>query len=255
MEPESNREATSPTPEWPPQATPVLADLQFDLDREQITTPLQPSLPQQDKQLAQQLAQQREQQLEEQLSQVRAELAAMESLMEEVSEIFELKYQQRLQPILEANNNLRQQLDQLHRQLQQLQPRHHQAQPYQPQPPQQAGSQPLLPQLERPRRQGRQLQPARSTAARPYGTNTKTAIINITNANGENPSTINSNNINQGVAIAGWPQRIGLTRSLRLRSLAAALLHALGWRRRAENSAAPPGRGPDLSQGHGIVGP
>jgi len=251
MEPESNREATSPTPEWPPQATPVLADLQFDLDREQITTPLQPSLPQQDKQLAQQLAQQREQQL----SQVRAELAAMEGLMEEVSEIFELKYQQRLQPILAENNILRQQLDQLHRQLQQLQPRHQQAQPYQPQPTQQAGSQPLLPQLERPRRQRRQLQPARSTAVRTDTTNTKTAIINITNANGENPSTINSNNINQGIAIPGWPQRIGLTRSLRLRSLAAALLHALGWRRRAENSAAPPGRGPDLSQGHGIVGP
>jgi hypothetical protein len=239
MEPESNREATSPTPEWPPQATPVLADIQFDLDREQITTPLQPSLPHQDKQLAQQ----REQQLERQLSQVRAELAAMESLMEEVSEIFELKYQQRLQPILEENNNLRQQLDQLHRQLQQLQPRHQQAQQYQPQPPQQAGGQPLLPQLERPRRQQRQLQPARSTASRPYETNTKTAIINVIDANGENPSRISSSNRNQGIAIAGWPRRTGLRRSLRLRSLAAALLHALGWRR-ADNSAASPGPRP-----------
>ena len=240
MEPESNREATSPTPEWPPQATPVLADLQSDLDREQITTPLQPSLPHQDKQLAQQ----QEQQLKQQLSQVRAELAAMESLMEEVSEIFELKYQQRLQPILAENNNLRQQLDQLHRQLQQLQPRHQQAQPYQPQPPQQAGSQPLLPQLERPRRQGRQLQPARSTAARADATNTKTAMINIVNAKGDNSSAINSNNRNQGIAIPGWPQRIGLTRSLRIRSLAAALLQAIGWRRRVENSAAAPGPRP-----------
>jgi vacuolar-type H+-ATPase subunit I/STV1 len=244
MEPESNREATSPTPEWPAQATPVLADLQFDLDREQITTPLQPSLPHQDQQLAQQLAQQREQQLEQQLSQVRAELAAMEGLMQEVSEIFELKYQQRLQHILAANNNLRQQLDQLHRQLQQLQPRHQQAQPYQLQPPQQAGNQPLLTQLERPRRQRRQLKPARSTAARTDATNTKTAIINIANAKGDNSSAINSNNRNQVIAIPGWPQRIGLTRNLRLRSLAAALLHALGWRRRVENSAAAPGPRP-----------
>jgi len=247
MEPESNREATSPTPEWPPQATPILVDFQFSIDSEQIPSPLRQSLPHQDKQLAQQLAQQltqqREQQLEQQLSQVRAELAAMESLMEEVSEIFELKYQQRLQPILEENNNLRQQLNQLHRQLQQLQPRHQQAQQYQPQPPKQAGSQPLLPQLERPRRQQRQLQPARSTTSRPYETNTKTAIINITNANGENPSRINSSNRNQGIAIADWPRRMGLTRSLRLRALAAALLHALGWRR-ADNSAAGPGPRP-----------
>ena len=237
MEPESNREATSPTPEWPPQATPVLADLQFDLDREQITIPLQPSLPHQDKQLAQQ----QEQQLKQQLSQVRAELAAMESLMEEVSEIFELKYQQRLQPILAENNNLRQQLDQLHRQLQQLQPRHQQAQQYQPQPPQQVGNQPLLPQLERPRRQRRQLKPARSTAVRTDASNTKTAIINIANAKGDDSSAINSNNRNQGIVIPGWPQRIELARSLRLRSLAAALLHhALGWRRRVENSVAAP---------------
>ena len=226
MEPESNREATFPTPEWPPQATPVLVDFQFSLDGEQITTPLQPSLHHQDKQLAQQ----REQQLEQQLSQVRAELAAMESLMEEVSEIFELKYQQRLQPILAANNNLRQQLDQLHRQLQQLQPLDQQAQEYQPQPLQ----------LESPRRQGHhQLRPARSTAARTYGTNTKTEIFNIINSNGENPSAINSSNKNRGEAIAGWPQRIGLTRSLRLRALAAALLQAVSWRRVDDSAAAP----------------
>ena len=236
MEPESNREATSPTPEWPAQATPILVDFQFSIDSEQIPPPLRQSLPHQD----QQLAQQREQQLGQQLSQVRAELAAMEGLMQEVSEIFELKYQQRLQPILAANNNLRQQLDQLHRQLQQLQPRHQQAQQYQPQPPQQAGNQPLLPQLERPRRQRRQLKPARSTAVRTDATNTKTATINIANAQGDDSSAINSNNRNQGIAIPGWPQLIGLMHSLRLRSLAAALLHAIGWRRRVENSVAAP---------------
>jgi hypothetical protein len=163
--------------------------------------------------------------------------------MEEVSEIFELKYQQRLQPILEANNNLRQQLDQLHRQLQQLQPQQQQAQQYQPQPPQQAGSQPLLPQLERPKRQRRQLQPARSTAARPHGTNTKTAIINIIKVNRENSSAINSSNRNQGLAIAGWPERMGLRRSLRLHALVVAMLQALDWRR-ADNSAAAPGPRP-----------
>jgi hypothetical protein len=240
MEPESNREATSPTPEWPAQATPILVDFQFSIDSEQIPPPLRQSLPHQDQQLAQQLAQQREQQLGQQLSQVRAELAAMEGLMQEVSEIFELKYQQRLQPILAANNNLREQLDQLHRQLQQLQPRHQQAQQYQPQPPQQVGNQPLLPQLERPRRQRRQLKPARSTAVRTDASNTKTAIINIANAQGDDSSAINSNNRNQGIAIPGWPQLIGLMHSLRLRSLAAALLHAIGWRRRVENSVAAP---------------
>jgi DNA repair exonuclease SbcCD ATPase subunit len=230
MEPESNREATSPTPEWPAQATPILVDFQFSIDSEQIPPPLRQSLPHQDQQLAQQLAQQREQQLGQQLSQVRAELAAMEGLMQEVSEIFELKYQQRLQPILAANNNLRQQLDQLHRQLQQLQPLDQQAQEYQPQPPQ----------LESPRRQRHhQLRPARSTAARTYGTNTKTEILNIINSNGENPSAINSSNRNQGEAIAGWPQRIGLTRSLRLRALAAALLQAVSWRRVDDSAAAP----------------
>ena len=245
MEPEPNLEATSPTSEWPTKATPILVDLQFYLDREQISHPLGQSLPHQD----QQLAQQREQQLEQQLSQVRAELAAMESLMEEVSGIFELKYQQRLQPILEENNNLRQQLDQLHRQLQhrqlqQLQPRNQQAQQYQPPPPQQAGSQPLLTQPERAQRQRHQLQPAQSTATLPYKNNTKTATIDIANINGENPNTGSQSHRNQGIAIAGWPQRIGLTRSLRLHSLAAALLHALGWRRRIENSAAAPGPRP-----------
>jgi hypothetical protein len=245
MEPESNREATSPTPEWPPQATPVLIDFQSSLDPEQINTPLQPSLPRQD----QQLAEQREQQLEQQLSQVRAELAAMESLMEEVSEIFELKYQQRLQPILEENNNLRQQLDQLHRQLQhrqlqQFQPSNQQAQQYQPPPPQQAGSQPLLTQPEGAQRQRRRLQPAQSTATLPYKNNTKTATIDTANINGETPNRGSQSHRNQGIAIAGWPQRIGLTRSLRLRSLAAALLHALGWRRLVENSAADPGPRP-----------
>jgi hypothetical protein len=88
------------------------------------------------------------------------------------------------------------------------------------------------------------LEPARSTAARAGATNTKTAIINIVNAKEENSSAINSNNRNQGIAIPGWPQRIGLTRSLRLRSLAAALLHALGWRRRVVNSPAAPGPRP-----------
>ena len=250
MEPELNREASSSSPEWPNQAAPVFAVDESYLDSEQVTTPLRPTYPQQQplnqqlgQQLDQKLAEQREQQLDQQLSQVRAELAAMESLMEEVSEIFELKYQQRLQPILEANNNLRQQLDQLHRQLQQLQPQQQQAQQYQPQPPQQAGSQPLLPQLERPKRQRRQLQPARSTAARPHGTNTKTAIINIIKANRENSSAINSSNRNQGLAIAGWPERMGLRRSLRLHALVVAMLQALDWRR-ADNSAAAPGPRP-----------
>jgi hypothetical protein len=88
------------------------------------------------------------------------------------------------------------------------------------------------------------LKPARSTAVRTDATNTKTAIINIANAKGDDSSEINSNNRNQVIAIPGWPQRIGLTLSLRLRSLAAALLHAFGWRRRVANSAAAPGPRP-----------
>ena len=250
MEPELNREASSSSLEWPNQAAPVFVVDDRYLDSEQVITPLRPTSPKQqylNQQLGQQLdqkpAEQREQQLEQQLSQVRAELAAMESLIEEVSEIFELKYQQRLQPILEVNINLRQQVEQLHRQLQQLQPPQQQAQQYQPQPPQQTGSQPLLPKLERPKRQRPQLQPARSTAARPYGTNIKTAIVNIINANGEKPSAINSSNRNQGLAIAGWPQRIKLRRSLRLQALVAAILQAIGWRR-ADSSAAAPGPRP-----------
>jgi len=291
MEPELNREASSSSPEWPTQAAPVFAGDETHLDREQITTPLRPASPQQqhlNQQLAQQLEQlgeQRERQLERQLSQVRNELAAMEGLMAEVSQIFELKFKQRLKPILEENNGLRQQLDQLYRQLRQLKPQQRQAQPYhsqpaqlapkqpsqpaelaqnqQPQPaqlpqnqppqPAQLGQnqppqlpqiqQPQLPQLKRPQRQINQrqtpqLQAAESTATQASRSNANTAIVNITSANGEDPSTINSNNSNQGVTVAGCPKRIRLTRRLRLHTLLAALLHALGWRRRVKKSAA-----------------
>ena len=211
MEPELNREASSSTPEWPNQAAPVFADDDTYLDSEQITTPPRPASPQQqplpNQQLDQKLAEQRERQLEQQLSQARNELAAMESLMAEVTQIFALKYQQRLQPILEENNGLRQQLDQLHRQLHQLQPQQHQAQPYHIQPAQLAQKQPLqpaqlaqnqptqppqnqqpqLPQVERP-----QLQPARSKATQASRSKANTTRANTTNRRGEKPSEINA---------------------------------------------------------------
>lgn len=202
MEPELNRQASSSTPEWPHQAAPVFADDDTYLDSEQITTPRPPASPQQqpipNQHLEQKLAEQRERQLEQQLSQARNELAAMESLMAEISEIFELKYQQRLQPILEENNGLRQQLDQVHRQLQQLKPQQRQAQPEQPQLPQVArNQQPQLPQLERPQRQRSQrqrpqLQPARETATQPYRSKANIASANTIDPRGEKPSAVNA---------------------------------------------------------------
>ena len=202
MEPELNREASSSTPEWPNQAAPVFADDDTYLDSEQITTPPRPASPQQqpipNQQLDKQLGEQRERQLEQQLRQARNELAAMESLMAEVSEIFELKYKQRLQPILEENNGLRQQLDQVHRQLHQLKPQQRQAQPDQPQLPQVArNQQPQLPQVERPQRQQSQrqrpqLQPARSTATQASRSKANTASTSTINPRGEKPSALNA---------------------------------------------------------------
>ena len=202
MEPELNRQASSNTPEWPHQAAPVFADDDTYLDSEQITTPRPPASPQQqpipNQQLDKQLGEQRERQLEQQLSQARNELAAMESLMAEVSEIFELKYKQRLQPILEENNGLRQQLDQVHRQLHQLKPQQRQAQPEQPQLPQVArNQQPQLPQVERPQRQQSQrqrpqLQPARSTATQAPRSKANIASTSTINPRGEKPSALNA---------------------------------------------------------------
>ena len=202
MEPELNREASSSTPEWPNQAAPVFDEDDTYLDSEQITTPPRPASPQQqplpNQQLDKQLGEQRERQLEQQLSQARNELAAMESLMAEVSEIFELKYKQRLQPILEENNGLRQQLDQVHRQLHQLKPQQRQAQPDQPQLPQVArNQQPQLPQVERPQRQQSQrqrpqLQPARSTATQASRSKANTASTSTINPRGEKPSALNA---------------------------------------------------------------
>jgi len=266
MEPELNREASSSSPERPVQAAPVFAEGDSHLDSEQITALLRPVSPQKqhlNQQLGQQLdrklADQRERQLEQQLSQVRNELAAMESLMAEVSQIFELKYQQRLQPILEENNSLRQQLDQLYRQLHQLQPQQDQAQPDHLQPAQLAqkqpsqlhqpaqlaqNQQPQLPQPNRPQRQRSQrqrpkLQATQSAATRLYKNITKTATIDILNINGVSPKTRNPSHSSQGIAITGGPQRMGLTRSRRLRVLAAALLHSLGWLGTNTPAAAP----------------
>ena len=229
MEPELNREASSSTPEWPNQAAPVFDDDDTYLDSEQITTPPRPASPQHqplpNQQLDQKLAEQRERQLEQQLREVRNELAAMESLMAEVTQIFALKYQQRLQPILEENNGLRQQLDQVHRQLHQLQPQQRQAQPYHIQPAKLAQKQPLqpaqpaqsqpaqpaqlaqnqptqpaqsqqpqLPQVERPQRQRPQLQPAQSKATQASRSKANTARANTTNLHGEKLSEINADN-------------------------------------------------------------
>jgi hypothetical protein len=54
-----------------------------------------------------------QQRLQQELDEARAELAAMQALLEEIPQIFERKFQQRLQPILEDNANLRSQLQQL----------------------------------------------------------------------------------------------------------------------------------------------
>jgi hypothetical protein len=57
------------------------------------------------------LAQQ--QRLEQELAEARAELAAMQDLLDDIPQIFERKFQQRLQPVLEDNANLKRQLLQL----------------------------------------------------------------------------------------------------------------------------------------------
>ena len=53
------------------------------------------------------------QQLEQELAAARAELVALHALLEDIPQIFERKFQQRLQPLLEDNANLRHQLQQL----------------------------------------------------------------------------------------------------------------------------------------------
>lgn len=48
--------------------------------------------------------------IEQELAQAKAELATLHGLLEEIPEIFEQKFQQRLQPLLAENQGLRQQL-------------------------------------------------------------------------------------------------------------------------------------------------
>ncbi|MCP9808136.1 hypothetical protein KBY58_01645 [Cyanobium sp. HWJ4-Hawea] len=48
--------------------------------------------------------------VEQELAQARAELATLHELLKDIPEIFERKFNQRLQPLLAENRNLRQQL-------------------------------------------------------------------------------------------------------------------------------------------------
>ena len=54
-----------------------------------------------------------QQRLEQDLAAAQAELGALHALLEDIPQIFERKFQQRLQPLLEENANLRHQLQQL----------------------------------------------------------------------------------------------------------------------------------------------
>ncbi len=80
MEPEARSDSLPSEPKWSPQAASVFAWAQ---------------------------------QLEQELAETRAELAAMHELLDDIPQIFERKFQQRLQPILSDNANLRRQLQQL----------------------------------------------------------------------------------------------------------------------------------------------
>lgn len=94
MEPETRSDSLPPEPKWSSQAASVFAWAQQHLPPSEA------------------LARER-QQLEQELAEARAELAAMHELLEEIPRIFERKFQQRLQPILNDNAKLRRQLQQL----------------------------------------------------------------------------------------------------------------------------------------------
>lgn len=100
MEPEVTNDSLPPKPEWSSTAASVFVWAQ------QHLPPTQGASQRSIDALAQQ-------QLEQELAGTRAELTAMQELMEDIPLIFERKFQQRLQPILEDNANLRRQLQQL----------------------------------------------------------------------------------------------------------------------------------------------
>ncbi len=106
MEPEARKDSLPPEPKWSSQTASVFAWAERNLVSSEDSGQ---RLPQQ--RSADALAHQ--QRLQQELDAARAELAAMHELLEEIPQIFERKFQQRLQPILEDNANLRNQLQQL----------------------------------------------------------------------------------------------------------------------------------------------
>ena len=105
MEPEARKDSLPPEPKWSSPTASVFAwaDQHLAPSKDTSQLPGQPT--------AEALA--RNQRLQQELEAARAELAAMHELLEEIPQIFERKFQQRLQPILQDNANLRQQLMQL----------------------------------------------------------------------------------------------------------------------------------------------
>ena len=102
MEPDADNDALPPEPRWPSAAASVFAWAQ------QHAAPWQEEANQRSADLMAD-----RERLEEELERTRAELAAMQELLEDVPQIFERKFQQRLQPLLEENAQLRRQLQQL----------------------------------------------------------------------------------------------------------------------------------------------
>lgn len=102
MAPQDRADPLPPEPQWSSASTAVFAWAQ----RQRPATQEPPGQG-----LAE--AQAQCQRLEQELAAAHAELAAMENLLEQVSEIFEGKFRQRLQPLLNENTNLRRQLQQL----------------------------------------------------------------------------------------------------------------------------------------------
>ncbi|MEB3104698.1 MAG: hypothetical protein VKN17_02830 [Cyanobacteriota bacterium] len=81
----------------------------------------------------------RQEQLEQELSAAREELAAVQALLEELPQIFERKFQSRLQPILGEQERLLQENSALRQQLLQLQPQTRAQQPVLPPVPEARG--------------------------------------------------------------------------------------------------------------------
>ena len=104
MEPEARQDSLPPEPKWSSPTASVFAWAEQNLiSGEKAQRAAQHS--------AEALAHQ--QRLQQELDAARAELAAMQELLEEIPQIFERKFQQRLQPILEDNAKLRHQVQQL----------------------------------------------------------------------------------------------------------------------------------------------